>query len=171
MTFDRQHTDKELYIECYQKFFGVTMRYCRNREDAMEVFNDGMIKILKHYKEGKIRGDSFFGWCKTVIIHTAIDFLRKKKLDIVEFDFTAERIHGQEGNSGEQTLLKEDILREIQKLPKKTRMVFNLYVFEGMSHREISQELAITEGTSHWHVNNARKIIKTLLKNTMAVAL
>lgn len=167
----KQQTDKELYIECYQKFFGVTMRYCRNREDAMEVFNDSMVKIIKHYTEGKIKGESFFGWCKTVIIHTAIDFLRKKKLDVVEFDFAAESLHGREGNSGEQSLLKEDILKEIQKLPNKTRAVFNLYVFEGMSHREISAELQITEGTSHWHVNNARKIIKGLLKNTFAIAL
>jgi RNA polymerase sigma-70 factor (ECF subfamily) len=167
----KRYNDKELYLECYQKFFGVTMRYCRNREDAMEVFNDGMVKIINNYKEGKINEESFFGWCKTVIIHTAIDFLRKKKLDIVEFDFTAERMHGREGNSGEQSLLKEDILREIQKLPNKTRTVFNLYVFEGMSHREISNELEITEGTSHWHVNNARKIIRDLLKNSIAIAL
>ena len=67
--------------------------------------------------------------------------------------------------------IKEDILKELQKLPNKTRMVFNLYVFEGLSHREISQELDITEGTSHWHVNNARKIIKTLINYTSAIAL
>lgn len=164
-------SEKELYLSCYQKFFGVTMRYCRNREDALEVFNDGMMKILKHYKDGKIKNESFFGWCKTVIINTAIDFLRKKKLEVIEFDSIAQRTYGVEGNSGEQNLLKDDILKEIQKLPNKTRMVFNLYVFEGLSHREISQELDITEGTSHWHVNNARKIIKTLINYTSAIAL
>ena len=90
---------------------------------------------------------------------------------MIEFDAIAQRTYGNEGNSGEQNLLKEDILKELQKLPNKTRMVFNLYVFEGLSHREISQELEITEGTSHWHVNNARKIIKTLINYTAAIAL
>lgn len=165
------HNEKEVYMECYQKFFGVTMRYCRNREDALEVFNDSMVKVIKNLKDGKIKGESFYGWCKTVIIHTSIDFLRKRKMDVVEFDYSADNFYGQEGNSGEQSLLKADILKEVQKLPNKTRMVFNLYVFEGYNHKEIAEELSITEGTSHWHVNNARKIIKQLLLNSSTVVL
>ncbi len=165
------HTEKQIYMECYQKFFGVTMRYCRNREDAMEVFNDSMVKVIKYVKEGKIKSESFYGWTKTVIIHTAIDFLRKKKMEIVEFDFSAEKACGMEGNSGEQTLLQADIMKQIQRLPEKTRMVFNLYVFEGYNHKEIAQELSITEGTSHWHVNNARKLVKQYLQQTSTVLL
>jgi RNA polymerase sigma factor (sigma-70 family) len=164
-----QNTEKRIYMECYRKFFGVAMRYCGNREDALEVFNDSLVKIIRNVKEGKILEESYHGWCKTVIIHTSIDYLRKRKMEIVDFDFAAENTHGNEGNSGEQSLLQEDILREIQKLPNKTRAVFNLYVFEGYNHKEIAKELDITEGTSHWHVNNARKLIKELISNASTI--
>ena len=167
----KHSTEKQLYQICFSKFFGVAMRYCKSRNDALEVFNDSMIKVINNYHSGKIIEDKFDPWCKKVIVNTAIDFLRKKRFDTIEFDYASDYLLGSEGNSGEQNLIANELLYALKDLPAKTRAVFNLYAFEGYSHKEISEELDISEGTSHWHVNNARNILKSILESTKLIAL
>ena len=161
---DKNRKSQELV---YQRYYGMMMsisnRYCENWDDAKEVVNSSFLKIftkIEHYA-GK---GSFEGWMKKTVVNTALDHIKSKKIINVGF----ENINQLEEdvyieNAADLEINSEDIMMLVQSLPDATRAVFNLYVIEGYKHKEISDMLNISEGTSHWHLQNARKLLKQKL--------
>jgi RNA polymerase sigma factor (sigma-70 family) len=132
------------------------MRYTKNQQDGVEILNDVFVKIFKHIQQHDLAKASFYSWASKIAINTAIDFLRKRRLSIVSIDFDGEEgpiIH--EGVL--QKLDADTLLAMIRKLPPATQLVFNLYTVDGYNHREIGSMLQISEGTSKWHLAEARK--------------
>jgi len=147
-----------LYKQTAAKMLAVCMRYARDRMEAEDVLQMGYIKIFQKIKE--YRGDgSFEGWIRRVMVNTAIESYRKnlRSLNVVEIDEAYEQ-----PSTGFDfgTLGMQDLMKVIQKLADGYRMVFNMYVIEGYSHKEIGETLGISEGASKSQLSRARAILK-----------
>lgn len=150
-----------LYEEFYPSMMATCLRYSTNREDALDILHDGFIKIFKHI--GKYKpGTSLNAWIKRVMINTAIDYYRKnvrrRTEDISEvYDLTND-------DPGIVEMLNaKDIIKCLSLLSPSYRAVFNLYVIEGYSHKEIAKKLKISESTSRSNLVKARSKMRDLL--------
>jgi RNA polymerase sigma-70 factor (ECF subfamily) len=144
----------------YKKYCGAMLTLCisyvKNEEDAIEVLQDGFLKVFQQINRFDSSKSTIYTWIRTIILRTAIDFLRKRnqKQESVEWKETYDPAISAEAV---QRMSSEEILYLLHKLPETTRAVFNLYVVEGFNHREIGELLQISEGTSKWHLSEARK--------------
>lgn len=154
----------ELYKECFALLIGICKRYTVNKDDAVDLLNRAFLKILnnlKKYDENK----PFNKWVKSIMINTIIDEFRKAKnykelFSKGSLDDLPLSKHPFDLNEAEEKLDAIDILKEIKRLPQGCKEVFNLFVFEGLNHREISKSLQIAESTSRWHLAKARTLLK-----------
>lgn len=165
----RQHYEK-IYKDAYKAFFVLCLRYCASKEDAEEVFNNGMVKYFEYEHKNKVREATRYALIKKILVNKCIDHTRKKKSSFKNID---EGIIDRVGINpeAEYNQLKGELLTLVQQLPPQTRLVFNLYIFEGWSHKKIANHLGITENTSFWHLNNGKKKVMSLFNNeTMKVA-
>jgi len=153
-----------LYKRYYGKMMAMCMRYTGNRDDAMEVLNAGFLKVFKSLDSYRSNG-SFDGWVYRIIYNSVIDKLRSRMKEIktveVDNDMTISGID----SSSIQQLYVQDLMGLLNALPEATRVVFNMFAIEGYQHNEISERLNISEGTSKWHVNQARKLLKERIQN------
>lgn len=178
MLYHPQSTDEELREGCieqrplaqehlYRRYFGrllgVAMRYASDREEATSVLNMAFLKIFNSMEQYQNTG-SFFGWMAKVVVHTAIDHLRSQTSyrKTMNFSTTTDQTVT---NEAPDLLHAEDLFRLIQQLPPATRTVFCLYVVDGYKHREIADMLNIDEGTSKWHLANARRTLQTMIRH------
>jgi len=147
----------------------ICMRYTRHEEDALEVLHNGYMKVFKHLSSYDASKASLYTWIKTIMVNSAIDFIRarQKFKNQVELKDTHEA--GSIDNEAIQRMGSSELLKLIQKLPMATQTVFNLYVIEGYNHREIGDILGISDGTSKWHLSEARRLLKQLLLTMHAV--
>ena len=153
----------------YEYYFGIgmniAMRYGKNREEALEILNDGFLKIFRYID----RYDSaypFKVWLRKVIANAGIDYYRAQKNKLSFSELT--EIHSEmEDNVPMPTISnKEDMLPVIQQLSPAYRLVFNLYVMEEYKHHEIAEKLGISVGTSKSNLARAKaKIKKAMLQN------
>jgi len=150
----------------YKKYFPImfptAIRYGSSKEDAHEIINTAFFKVFKSIN--KYQTQNFGGWVRTIVQRTAIDHCRKFKFNVpqtVEILEIDERSY----NLALSDLHVEDILQLLKKLPDATRTVFNLFIFEELTHDEIAKKLGISNGTSKWHVSNARKLLLELTKS------
>lgn len=156
-----------LYEYGFRILMPICFRYNNNEEDARASFNAGFIKILKGLE--KVDGDiNFDAWGKRIMVNSLIDEYRKNKkynARITRSDSEAELDYYSTGhsNEAESNLGYENIMMLVKELPATTAHVFNLYVIEGYSHREIGEQLDMSEGTSKWHLSTARKLLREKL--------
>ena len=143
-------------------------RYTNNQDDAVEILNDGFLKVFKEiHRYQPAYADvvgSFMGWLRKIMVYTAIDHFRRNQ----KHRFTAELDNGiiQIASGGEDALDKisyDEIIRSIQKVTPGYRTVFNLFVIEGFSHEEIAEKLGISVGTSKSNLSKARKQLQKIL--------
>ena len=140
---------------------GVALRYIPDRNEAMSVVNISLLAALdglKKFDEGRI--ESIEAWLKKILVRKAIDYLRREKMSSEEISET----HGKTANQGESNRRKEELMGMVNSLPPQTRSVFNLFAIEGYKHREIAELLQISDGTSKWHLNEARKLLRIKLE-------
>lgn len=144
------------------KLFAVSLKYSKNYQDAEDNLQESFLTIFAKIKQYKHRG-SFEGWIKRITINTAIQKYREKTpLQIIKE--VADTIEEQYEIDIENTDYSVDVLLEyIQQLPDRYRLVFNLYVLDDYSHKEIASMLNISEGTSKSNLSRARKILKEKL--------
>jgi len=165
---NNRESQKRLYTSFYGYAMAVCDRYTNNQDDAVEILNDGFLKIFKEIHRYKpaysdVVG-SFKGWLRKIMVYTAIDHFRKNH----KYAFTAELDNGviQVSSQTESALDKisyEEIIRAIQKLTPGYRTVFNLFVIEGFTHDEISEKLGISTGTSKSNLAKARRQLQKIL--------
>ena len=170
------YTDEELLAGCvkndrniqqkfYERFYGKMMslcsRYCNNKEGALELLNSGFLKVFLNIKSFKSQG-SLEGWIRKVILNHILETHRKniKYREMVEIQDKGHDVESNEDIISE--LNAEDIITMIGELPPSSRLVFNLFAIEGFSHKEISEKLKISTGTSKWHVSYARERLKKM---------
>lgn len=130
--------------------------------DAKEIMNTGFYKVFKNIERYDARQASLYTWIRTIIIHTCINHaaLKANKIQTVELN------HADENGVAPDILSKlsaTHLLQLIRQLPAATQTVFNLYIMEGYTHKEIATLLTISEGTSKWHLSDARKKLQTMI--------
>lgn len=152
-----------LYRQYCSSMMVLCKSYAKNEEDAIEVLQDGFLKIFQQIDKYDTNVSSMYTWMRTVMIRTAIDFLRRQNKKSVSVEWKEEHDPPIEAEAL-QRMSAQQIQCMLQHLPATTRMVFNLYVTEGYSHKEIGELLTISEGTSRWHLSEARKYLINLLK-------
>ena len=156
----------KLFKYFYGTVMSVCMRYAGSTDEAADMLNEGFLKVFSNLDKYENSG-SFEAWLKRVVCNAALDYRRRydKNVEFLDIDEIQE-VHLSDYNVNDaiSKISSNEIVRLIQQLPPVTRMVFNMFLFEGFSHREIAQQLNITENTSAWHVNNARNRLKEELK-------
>jgi len=157
----QRDAQEKLYRMFSAKMFGICLRYCKDYNEAKDILQDGFMKVFENIKRYEQRG-SFEGWVRRIIINTAIEKFRKSK-PMILVDKVPEIIED-DNDEIEPEISLDDILKMVQQLPTRYRLVFNLYVFEQMTHKEISEMLAITEGTSKSNLSRARHILQQRLR-------
>lgn len=146
----------EIYHLFAGKMFGLCLKYSRNKQEAEDNLQDAFITIFDKIEQFKFKG-SFEGWMKRIVINTTLQTYRQKNvLNLVEKDLPDEV----DVEVDEDDISLDYLLKIIQELPERYRMVFNLYVLDGYSHKEISDLLGIAEGTSKSNLSRARLILK-----------
>ena len=147
---------EQLYRIYAAKLFGLCLKYSDNRQQAEDNLQDGFVTIFEKISQYKNTG-SFEGWMKRIVINTALQKHRQQKL----YGISNETQLQEEETEVETDDLSVDYLLEcVQSLPERYRQVFNLYVMDGYSHKEISTLLDISEGTSKSNLARARKSLK-----------
>ena len=153
---NNRRAQKEIYQLFSGKLFSICLKYSKNKQEAQDNFQDGFVIIFEKIGQFKFKG-SFEGWLKRVMINTILLKYRKRTvLNIVTEEIPDEVIV----DIDDDEISLDFLLNLIQELPDRYRMVFNLYVLDGHSHREISKMLQIAEGTSKSNLARARGILK-----------
>ncbi len=152
----------------YGKMMGVCMRYAKDQDEAQDMVQNGFIKIFKKLDVYNFEG-SLEGWIRRIMVNTAIDQIRKNKRDpfSIEDDSRVQNIEDDVPFSEEDdydTKIKAEIaIKEISNLSPAYRTVFNMYVIEGFTHKEIADYLGISEGTSKSNLAKAKQKLRANL--------
>jgi RNA polymerase sigma factor (sigma-70 family) len=155
-----------LYKLFYAEMLRVCYSYLPDKELAKEAFNSGFLKVFQSINNFDIERGELGGWIRKIMIYTSIDLCRKElKFNTVSFD-VQEHDDYFISPSVLEKLYFEDILQSIRTLPLATQTVFNLSVLDGFTHKEIGEQLNISEGTSRWHLAEAKKKLRELLEQS-----
>jgi RNA polymerase sigma-70 factor (ECF subfamily) len=152
---------EKVYRLFYGRMMALVRRYIDQPEQAEEVLNNGFLRAFQRVGQYNFQG-SFEGWLRKVVFHCVSDYVKAniryndatvlvEKDEVVHRDF-ADRLY------------YNQLMELVQALPESTRAVFNMYVLEGLSHREIGKLLNISEGTSKWHLSEGRKQLKSKIE-------
>ncbi len=152
---------KKLYEDNYSSMMAISMRYAGNNDDALDILHESFIKVFKNIHKYKA-GTSISAWIRRIVINTSIDFYRQDIRRKSEELDTASYVNSDIPDAL-STLSSEEILKALQQLPHSYRSVFNLYVIEGYSHKEISQIMNINESTCRSNLVKARNKLKNIL--------
>lgn len=156
-----------LYRLCFPVLMGICTRYRNNHDEALAMVNEGFLKIIDNIDSYRPQ-QPFEAWIRRIMVNTLIDDFRRhhryrEKIQLQDFqDF-----HDDPGlidfNQAELDFNAAELETMIHQLPPMSRKVFNLIAIDGYSHKEISELLGISEGTSKWHLSFARKKLQQLL--------
>lgn len=147
---------EQLYKLLSPKLFSVCLKYSRNYAEAEDNLQDGFIIIFKKIGQFNFKG-SFEGWAKRVMINNVLQQYRGSTV----FEIVNENIpDDDEVEIDDENVTLEFLMKIIQELPDRYRLVFNLYVMDGYSHKEISEMLEITTGTTKSNLARAKMILK-----------
>jgi len=165
---NERKAQEELYRLYSPKLFGVCLKYSDNYQQAEDNLQDGFVTIFEKIGQFQDKG-SFEGWMKRILINTSLQKHRQQKVYGIanEEDLQEDEIEVETDN-----ISVDFLLQCVQELPDRYRQVFNLYVLDGYSHKEISDLLSITEGTSKSNLARARTSLKEkieLVQNSKAV--
>lgn len=162
-----KQNDRRSQQALYQQYCGallsVCISYTKDEESAVEVLQDGFLKIFQQIHTFNNSKANIYTWMRTIMVRTAIDALRRgaRQPEAVELTVVYDPPIGAEIV---ERMSADEILLLLKQLAPTTRAVFQLYVQEGYNHREIGELLAISEGTSKWHLSEARKYLSNSLK-------
>ncbi len=164
-------SQKEFYRSFYGFAMAICLRYCNTEDDAMEVVNDGFLKIFRELKNFSPRYENYEaslrGWMKSIFVNTSIDHYRKnhKNLYVSDLDNNNVDITDSEASAIDKMSYKE-IIELVQKLSPVYRTVFNLFVIDGFKHEEIARQLNISAGTSKSNLFKAKANIQKMIKDS-----
>jgi len=148
---------EKLYRLFYSRMMALVRRYIDRDEQAEEVLNNGYLRAFQKIGQYTFQG-SFEGWLRKIVFHAVADYVKQNaryedNTLLAEKDEYVHKDHA-------DRLYYNQLLQLVQALPDATRAVFNMYVMEGFSHKEIGKALGISEGTSKWHLSEGRRQLK-----------
>lgn len=153
----------KLYELFSAKMYAICLRYTGNADDAKDVLQEGFIKIFEKIKQFKGSG-SFEGWMKRIMINSSLEKYRSKyHLHTVSVEDNS-IFEKPDSNTIIEDISANDLMNLVQELTPQYRLVFNMYAIEGYSHKEISDALGISEGTSKSNLSRARNILQEKIK-------
>ena len=142
------------------KMYAVSLRYTRQDEDAKDVLQDAFVRIYKNLDKFQFTG-SFEGWCRRIVANTAIESLRKKGRLL---ETSTEQLPEMEiAPKSLENLKVNDLMALVRSLPDGYRSVFNMYVIDGYSHKEIADILDVSESTSKTQLYKARLALQRMI--------
>jgi RNA polymerase sigma-70 factor (ECF subfamily) len=165
----KRGSQEELYRRFASAMYGLCLQYASSKEDAQDILQDGFIKIFAKLEQVK-NPAALPGWIRRVMINTALEKYRSQVL-LQRVDDVREEIGEAPGNGVFDDLTCEELMGLIQTLTPRYRMVFNLYAIEGYSHKEISEALDISTGTSKSNLSRARAILQDKIKTMYGSAI
>lgn len=152
-----------LYKLFYADMLRLCYRYLRSDELSKEALNAGFLKVFQHIGTFDEKKGELGAWIRTIVVRTCIDLGRKEIKFIKESDVFEEAEDVFMPPAALNKLYAEDLLKYIRLLPDATRLVFNLSVIEGYSHKEIGEQLNIRESTSRWHLSEGKRLLREML--------
>lgn len=166
---DRNPVYEEYLYKTYcNLFLTLCARYAKDMPDAKQLLNDGFVRIFMNIKSFRQEG-SFEGWMRKTMVNTCLDYVKsnylRNSMTMQLNESMIEQNSQATYNEGLQNIEFKELVALIQLLPVMTRTVFNLFVFEEYTHKEIAALLKMSEGTSYWHVHHARNILQKKIKS------
>jgi RNA polymerase sigma-70 factor, ECF subfamily len=164
-----RRAQQEIHKRLYGTMMAVCLRYTKDADQAQDILQEGFIKVFASIDKFNFEG-SFEGWVRRIVVNTAIDFFRKKKTDFLllgenqsveEFTDVEDEIDEEE----ERDFTPDQIIAAMQLLTPAYRTIFNLYVFENLTHNDIAEKLGISSGTSKSNFSKAKRNLKRILLN------
>lgn len=158
---EQKSAQRKLYETYAGKMYFVCLRYARHELEAQDMLQDGFIKVFDNLTKFKFNG-SFEGWVRRIMVNCCLNHCRKsafKNENIGIEDYQDKVV----SSTAISDLSEQELLTLIQQLPDGYRMVFNLYVIEGYSHKEIGEMLGTSESTSRSQLAKSRKYMQKLL--------
>jgi len=156
--------DKVAINQLYQRhksyWFRICLRYGRNREEAQDLFQDGVAKVFQEIKKFDEERGTFNGWSNKVLIHKILKSLKNNQWQESFEDLDSSDINFDWNGEIIEKITAKELTEIIQSLPFGFRVVFNMYEIEGYSHREIAEELNISVGTSKSQLSRAKKALQ-----------
>jgi RNA polymerase sigma-70 factor (ECF subfamily) len=161
---NQRKAQEGLYRQFYGFAMSIALRYSRDEHDAADILSNAFVKIFKSIKTFDPSKGNLHGWIKRIVINEGLDHMkgRQRFSEHVEVETVEEP---QINNGVLEQMGAEEIMDLIKKLPPATHAVFVMYVVEGYNHREIGEKLNISEGTSKWHLSEARKTLQQQLQH------
>lgn len=150
---------KDLYEQYAPLVFGIIRRYVSETVHAQEILNDAFFRIFQKLEQYTFQG-AFEGWIRRIAVTQISDHFRKKINHADAGVVTIEEYHAYVDNDITSKLNFQELLKLVHELPDTHRAVFNLYVFENCTHKEIAALLDISDNNSRWHLNDARRRLK-----------
>lgn len=159
---DNRLAQSTFYKKWYNLVFSICFRYAKDKDEAKNMTNEAFFKAFKNLKNLSSE-NALASWIKRITINTCLDHVRSnQKLKFVDGNDIPDQ--GIESDVVSR-LGAEDILLALQKITPASKVVFSLYIIDGFKHNEIAEQLGIKTSTSRWHLMNAKKELKELLKN------
>lgn len=159
----QRKAQSELYSFYASKFYGICLRYASSQSEAEDLLQEGFIKIFTALKTYRAEG-SFEGWMKRIVVNNALNHIRlnSKQLSTTSFDMADSDNFSDpdEDNCPLEPVSLETLLKLVQSLPDGYRMVFNLYVFENYTHKQIAEIAGFSESTSKTQLMRARNLLQ-----------
>lgn len=157
---NRREGQEKLYKLYYAEMIRVCQRYTDSDDQhTLTILNDAFLKAFKNIQQYNPALGHFTAWLKTIMVNTALSHIRtrKKQIELVHIEQLPEVA---DNDLMMHKFQLQEVMLHVRSLPSITRLVFNLSVFDGYSHRDIAQELSITENTSRWHLSEARRRLR-----------
>jgi len=168
-----RNAQQALYERYAPVMMAVCMRYCKEEEAALDLLHDGFIRIFTQIGSYSGKG-SFEGWLRRIFVNLALENFRKEKQKNRFMEEYSYQMANETENNGDnddlldiENIPREEVMEMIRDLPPGYRMVFNLFIFEELSHREIAQMLGIKEAASRSQFFRAKKILKNKISTIL----
>jgi len=157
------NAQNELYRRYAPKFWGICLRYAKNRMSAEDILQEGFIRIFTYLDRFENKG-SFEGWMRRTMVNTAINYYKKNLSTAREAEYHEYMSEKSNDADALSSLSYQELLNLVQKMPNGYRTVFNLYIIEGYSHRDIADSLNISENTSKSQLSRARAYLQMQIR-------
>lgn len=157
-----RRAQEQLYRQFYRLAMTVALRYSRDEMDAADIVSQAFVKVFKSFHSFDSSRGALQTWIRKIVVNEGLDHLKSREK--FSQDLELEAVPEPEiANHILEQMGADEIMKLINKLPPATHAVFVLYAVEGYNHREIAEQLKISEGTSKWHLSEARKKLQMQL--------
>ena len=156
----KENAQRELYLEYRVRWYMQCLRYGKNKYEADDILQEGLVQVFNDLQQFDENKSSFYTWSSRVITHAALKYLKKNNWHETLTDIEEAYDLKEPAESVYDKLAAQELTALIQTLPIGYRIVFNMFVIEDLTHKEIAKQLGITEGTSKSQLSKAKNMMR-----------